>query len=66
MPNKYCFGLTRAEKLRILAKKILDKFHENGTPVTLENFADYCDLLSSTYGVESTQAVYNILTEMNA
>ena len=45
MPNKYCFGLTRADKLRILAKKML---------------------LSSTYGVESTQAVYNILAEMNA
>ena len=66
MPNKYRFGLTRAEKLRILAKKILDKFHENGTPVTLENFADYCELLSSTYGAESTQAVYNLLAEMNA
>ena len=33
MPNKYCFGLTRAEKLRILAKN---------------------------------QAVYNLLTEMDA
>ena len=66
MPNKYCFGLTRAEKLRIHANKILYKFDENGTPVTLENFADYCDLLSSVYGAESTQAVYNLLTEMNA
>ena len=66
MANKYCFGLTRAEKLRIIAKKILDKFHENGTPVTLENFADYCELLSSTYGVESTQAVYNLLADINA
>ena len=66
MPNKYCFGLTRAEKLRILAKKILYKFDENGTSVTLENFADYCELLSSTYGAESTQAVYNLLAEMNA
>ena len=66
MPNKYCFGLTRAERLRIIAKKILDKFHENGTPVTLENFADYCELLSSTYGVESTQAVYNLLADINA
>ena len=66
MPNKYCFALTRAEKLRILAKKILDKFHENGTPVTLENFADYCELLSSTYGAESSQAVYNLLTEIEA
>lgn len=51
MPNKYCFALTRAEKLRIPAKKILYKFHENGNPVTLENFADYSESLSSTYGV---------------
>lgn len=66
MPNKYCFGLTRAEKARILAHKILDKFNENGTPVTLENFADYSELLASTFGVESTQAVYNLLAGVNA
>ena len=34
MPNKYSFGLTRAEKLRILTKKILYKFHENGVEST--------------------------------
>lgn len=26
MPNKYCFAMTRAEKLRILAKNIRYKF----------------------------------------
>ena len=38
MPNKYGFALTRAEKLRILAKKILDKFHENGVESTQDAY----------------------------
>ena len=61
MPNKYYCGLTRAEKIRILAQKILDHFNENGTPVTLENFADYSDLLANVYGMDASLGVYNLL-----
>lgn len=62
MCNKSCFGMTRAEKIRYFAqKKILDRFEDNGIPITLENFADYCELLSNTYGADSAQGVYNLL-----
>lgn len=66
MPNKYCFAMTRTEKLRILAKNIRYKYAENGTPLTLENFAEYSELLLNTCGTDATNAVYESLCNENA
>lgn len=66
MPNKYCFALTRAEKPRILARKIMDKYTANGTPLTLANFSDYCELLESTIGVDTTFTIYELLSTETA
>ena len=66
MPNKYCFAMTRAEKLRILAKTIRYKYAVNETPLTLENFAEYSELLCSTCGTDTTHAIYESLCTENA
>jgi hypothetical protein len=66
MPNKYCFAISRTEKLRILAKNIRYKYAENGTPLTLENFAEYSELLRNTCGIDTTYAIYESLCNKNA
>lgn len=61
MANKYSFAITREHKLLMLAEQILDKYEKNGTPITLENFAEYCELLRNTCGENTTNTIYRVL-----